>query len=41
VKEGIIELDSMTKIFKIKRNAIERILDFLVQKEELMGDRKG
>jgi hypothetical protein len=37
LRQGMIDMDSAEKIFKIERNAVEGILDFLVHKEELLS----
>ena len=37
IKEGIIELDCVSRMFKVGRQAIERVIDFLVKNEELLG----
>jgi hypothetical protein len=37
LRQGIIELDSAAKIFRVERNGVEGILDFLVQKDELLS----
>jgi|JI10StandDraft_1071094.scaffolds.fasta_scaffold58713_5 hypothetical protein len=40
-----MEIDAVSRNFRIKRAAVERIMDFLVQKEELLGsvreDKEG
>lgn len=36
VRQGVIDLDSMSKMFKLGRQTVERVVDYLVQKDELM-----
>lgn len=36
VKQGIIERDAFSQSFKIERNTIDSIFDFLVEKEDII-----
>ena len=37
LRQGIIELDTAASIFRLDRAAVEGVLDFLVQKDELLS----
>lgn len=37
IKQGILERDTVSKLFKIERKAIDSIFDFLVEKEDVIS----
>jgi transcriptional adapter 2-alpha len=40
VKQGVIERDETAKIFKIERNIVDGVFDFLVEKDEIVASIK-
>lgn len=40
IKQGIIERDETAKIFRIERNVVDGVFDFLVEKDEIFTNAK-